>query len=187
MSRKQKPKPRVPRRVAGLSHMVAGPGPSIECGGKVWRVGFNTQDAKGGLEELVRAHVLRNAIKNKRAIGGTEGQEIFDEAEKKILQGHYLAFEKGWQETLKSSAGTILYLLSLLREHHPDATEDDARKLLVQEREQSEAAILAVSPSFFSAMAVQNGVTKGDAAEVAASIARDLATAPQEPATATAS
>jgi hypothetical protein len=160
----------------GVTHASASPGPTIhESNGAVWRLGFNDQDAKGRLEELVRSHILRTALKSKRALGGEDGQEIFDSAESKINGGHYLTFRKGWVELLQTPEGGILLFLSLLQEHHPKATVDDAERLLTREQEQADAAFIAVCPDFLTAMAVQKGESPANAPELAAVVARKLA------------
>lgn len=171
MSRKRE---KVPRHVAGVTHMVAGPGPAVEWAGKTWRFGFNHQDAKGRLEELIRAHVVRDALRTKRALGGAEGQEAYDLTDAKVKGGHYLTFARGWAEVLNSPAGVLLYTRSLLQEHHPDVTDDDVRRMLAEEPEQTEAAVAAVSPDFFKAVAVQMGETPETAETIAAELARTL-------------
>ena len=168
----------VPRHVAGVTHMAAAPGPTVQCGGRAWRFGFNDQDAKARLEELIRAHVLRDAIANKKALGGADGAEAYQHTDTLLKQGHYLTFAKGWNEVLGSPVGGVLYPLSLLQHHHPDATEADVVRLLVEEPEQTEAAVRAISPSFWAAVATQKGASAADAATFAAAIAGGWAATP---------
>lgn len=191
MSKSQRKKQQAesePRRAMPVTHMTLSPGPTIHCDGKVWRLGFNTQDAKGRLEELIRGHVVREALKTKRLLGGADGDEVYESRMDKVDCGHYRTFADGWRKILKTPTGSALFLLSLLQHHHPDATEDDARRLLMREHEQTEAAIVAISPDFFGAMAVQMGASPADAPAVAAAVAAELATAvTPEPATGSAS
>lgn len=191
MSRDRDGKKRgVPKRVGAVAPMVGAPPLVHESAtGKVWRVGFNTQDAKGRLEQLVRSHVLRGALADRKALGGKEGEEVYDLARAKLDGGHYITFAPGWREVVDSISGGILYLQSLLQEHHPEATDADALRLLVNEQEQAQAAIVAISPDFFVAMAVQMGVRPEDSAGAAAAIVRglpSLLTPAQAQATATA-
>jgi len=167
---------KVPKNVAGVSHMAAGPGPTVVSGGKTWRLGFNTQDAKGRLEELVRGHVVRDAIKTKRAVGGADGDETYAHTDRLLKQGHYYTFAQGWAEIIQSPVGAVMFLMSLLQEHHPDATEADAMRLLADEPEQIEAAVSAVSPDFFAAAAVQRGVRPEDAVKVSRAVAASIET-----------
>lgn len=175
VSSKRKRAEKVPRRVPGVAAMVGTPPTIHEASGKVWRVGFNTQDAKGRLEEAIRSHIIRNALKAKRLLGGDEGEEVYDAAIEKIDGGHYLTFALGWRKTLRSDSGAILYLYSLLQEHHPDVTEVDAERLLRTESEQTHAAIRAISPDFWVAMAIQKGESPANAPALAAAIVSELA------------
>lgn len=158
-----------------VTHTTLSPGPTVVLDGKTWRIGFNTQDAKARLEELMRSHVVREALKNKRAVGGPDGEELFAAKMKQVEGGHYLSFAEGWRDLLRTPVGGTLYLLSLLQEHHPDATESDARRLLVQESEQTTAALTAITPDFLAAAAVQMGVNPGDAPGLVAAVVADLA------------
>lgn len=143
--------------------MVSHPGPTVLCGGKTWRLGFNDQDAKGRLEELVRSHVLREALKDRDAIGGEEGEADYQKVKTQLRQGHFLTFEKGWLDLLNSPLGNVLFLLSLLQHNHPDATDADAFRLFREEPDQTQAAIEVVAPHFFREAAIQLG-SKPDAA-----------------------
>lgn len=158
----------------GIQRMVAHPGPTVASEGVTWRLGFNDQDAKGELEELIRAYVLRDALKNKRALGGKEGEDDYEATRAQIRRGHFHTFEKGWLDVVNSPVGAVLFLQSLLRRHHPDVTEGDARALLVREREQTEAAVEVVAPDFFKAMAVGKGLKPADAEKFAAAVVAGL-------------
>lgn len=175
MSRKKPP--RAPRHVAGVQQVAATP-PTVHHDGRVWRLGFNTQDAKGRLEELFRSHVVRDAIKTKRLLGGADGDEHYRLTDTLLKQGYYKTFAKGWVELLNSPEGALLYVLSLLQEHHPDTTADEVAALLAAEPEQVEAAVLAVSPDFFEAVAVQMKATPGAAREFARTVAARMTAAP---------
>lgn len=165
-------RPKVPREVAGVTHMTASPGPTVvEAGGRVWRLGFNDQDAKARLEELIRGHVIRDALATKRAVGGPDGEAHYRDAASRVEGGEYLTFAPGWARLMGQPAGSLLFLLSLLQEHHPDATADDVRRLSVAEPEQCEAAVRAVAPDFFAAAALQMGLAPGAAAGLAAEMA----------------
>lgn len=157
-----------------MSQIIASPGPTIHHNGKVWRLGFNDQNAKGRLEELIRSHVIRDALQTKRELGGKDGEESYEFTDNKVKKGYYHTFAKGWNEILNSSVGAVLYMLSLLQKHHPDATEDDARTLLINEPEQSEAAIVAISPDFLETVAIQMGVSPEKATLAAITIVNDL-------------
>lgn len=179
--RKRKPKVKVPRHVPGVQQVTATP-PTVECGGRTWRLGFNTQDAKGRLEELFRAHVVRDALKTKRLLGGEDGDEAYRETDKLVKQGHYRTFARGWLDLLNSPVGAVLYVLSLAQQFQPDATEDDVLRLMSEEPEQTQAAVESISPDFFRAAAIQVGADLAAADSVAAAV-RSRGTATAEPGT----
>lgn len=179
-----KPK-RGPRRAPSAQYITMSPGPTIEADGATWRLGFNTQNAKGRLEELVRAQVVRDGLRLKRELPPEEGELLWQDTRDSLAAGHYDTFEKGWFRVLKSSVGNRLFLLSLLQKHHPNATEADALHLLTNHRDQVEAALAVVSPDFLHAVARQTaterGATPQDAEAVATGLMRTAAEALKTP------
>lgn len=181
MSRnKQKPgRARRHEFVPSVQQLTGGPGPIIEALGKRWRLGFNDQDAKAALEELIRAYHARRALRDKRNIGGEDGQAIWDEFSGLSARGFYATFGKGWVETLKSQDGVILFLQSLLVKHHQEISETEAREIFASEPEQVVAALEVVAPDFFAAVAVQKGYStdqaKAAAPELAAAMREQIA------------
>jgi hypothetical protein len=174
---RQKPKP--PERVAGVSHALGGPGPTIleRSTGKTWRLGFDNPNAQARLEELVRGHVLREGLRNQAALGGAEGRAAYDRAEEKLRDGYYWTHAEGWSALLKTPAGGVLYLLALLRRHHPEATEADAIRLLAEEPQQAHAALDAISPSFWAALTLKPEADAATVAEYVAAVADGIAAA----------
>lgn len=174
---KQRPGRQKAPATAGVTHMTAGPGPTIleRSAGKEWRLGFDNPNAQGRLEELIRGHVLREALKNQDAVGGEAGRRLYDDAVAKLAGGHYWTYGEGWQAILKTPAGGVLYLLALLRRHHPEAAEADAIRLLAEEQQQSLAALDAISPSFWAAVALKPEAGPAARAEFAAAVAADIA------------
>ncbi len=132
----------------GLTQISGGPGPTVTCDGKVWRFGYNTQNAKAHLEELIRAHVLAESRANDTA-------DEYQETRDRVRGGHYRTFSKGWLNILDSPDGTILYPLSLLKEHHPEATTKDVRRMMAKEPDQFVDALEEVSPDFWRVVAVE--------------------------------
>ena len=174
MSRnKQRPgRAKPPAYVPSVQQLTGSPGPTVEALGKKWRLGFNDQDAKGALEELVRAHHTRRAVREKRTIGGEEGELVWSDFCAIKAQGFYDTFRPGWIATLRSEDGPFLFLQSLLQKHHPDVTLADAQEMMVGEPEQVMAAVEVVAPDFFAAVAIQKGHATEDAKAGAAEIAR---------------
>ncbi|TXH99553.1 MAG: hypothetical protein E6Q76_19585 [Rhizobium sp.] len=172
MSKDRKKKPA--RRQPSAQFIAGHPGPTIEAGSKTWRLGFNTQNAKARLEELIRAHVTREGLKLKRDVGGEDGDEVWQEYRDSLASGHYDTFGPGWFKVLKSLVGNKLFLLSLLQKHHPDATESDALDLLANHRDATEAALNVISPDFLSAVAREVATSRGATPQNADAFAADL-------------
>lgn len=171
---KKRGKAREKKWAPSAQYITGDPGPTITMGSKVWRLGFNTQNAKGRLEELIRTHVVRDALKLRGDIGGEAGEQYWQDARDALAAEHYHTFEKGWFRVLKSNVGNRLFLLSLLQKHHPDATEADALALLTQESEQTEQAMAVVSPTFICAAARQIAIERGAAEDKADAIAKTM-------------
>lgn len=162
-------KPKQPKTAPGVTQIVAGPCPTVTCDGKVWKIGFNTQSAKAGLEQLIRSHVLTQA----RADGPEEYKETRDLAH----GGHYRTFEKGWLSILNSPDGAVLYLQSLLQKHHPEATFGDAIRLLSAEGDAVADALAEVSPNFFRVAAAEWAREKRVDETKAAAVGEEIASA----------
>ena len=64
--------------------------------------------------------------------------------------GDYKTFGAGWQRIIQHPGNAHLFLLSLLREHHPEATELDSQTLAMQAQELVAAALVRVVPRFFA-------------------------------------
>lgn len=173
MSR-NKQKPGMPRRdfIPSVQQIAGSPGPTVDALGKTWRLGFNDQNAKGALEELIRAYVIRRELPTKRALGGEEGERYWQEEVKPLLdRGYYDTFGRGWLEVLRSTDGTILFFQSLLLKNHPGTTQEQAREIFAVEPEQVIEAVGVVSPDFFAAVAIQVGHSTDQAKEAAPKIA----------------
>lgn len=180
MSKDRSKKPaRAPKRAPSAQFVAGHPGPVIEAGDKTWRLGFNTQNAKARLEELIRAHVVRDALKLKRDVGGADGEQVWQEYSDSLAAGHYDTFGPGWFRVMKSLTGNRLFLLSLLQRHHPDATEADAAHLLANHRDATEAALAVISPDFLRAVARQTAADRGATPHSADAFAAELLAAAQ--------
>lgn len=169
MSRKQR------RPAPPVAQITAGAGPTVTAAdGRVYRLGFNTQDAKARLESLVCDHVTLEAVRRKRRLGGADGDEAFAAVQALIDAGHYSTLERGWLTVLHSADGAILFPLALLQEHHPEMTAAQARELFAAEPEQVRAALGRVAPDFFHAVLVQVSRAKGLGPDRAAATARQV-------------
>lgn len=164
-------------RTPSVQQLAGAPGPTVEGLGGVWRLGFNDQNAKGALEELVRAHFVRRELPLKRALPAAEGERYWrDEVRPLLDSGYYDTFGAGWVATLRSPEGVLLFLQSLLLKHHPGVTFAEARDLFAAEPEQVMAAVEVVAPDFFGRAAVEMGYGTEDAEKGGAAVADALRT-----------
>lgn len=197
MSRnKQKPgKPKKNGFAPSVQMLVSSPGPGFDALGKKWRLGFNDQNAKGALEELIREHVIRRELPVKKRLGPELGDMYWrSEVAPLLAEGYYSTFGPGWLATLKSPDGVILFVQSLLMKNHPDASAELVQEMLGDAPEQMMAAVEVVAPDFFAAVAVQMGYSTEDARKAAPQIAaaikdniaaykREIEPTPPEPVT----
>lgn len=163
MSSRKKDKAHRPpylKEAPSMTALTGEPGPTIVEGGKTWRLGFATQKAKARLENLFREYAVRDATENESP---QEAQAVRDMAR----GGHYRTLEAGWVVMLQSPAGQVLYLLSFLQQHHPDATYADAMRIARKEPQQVQDAMTEISPDFFKAVAREVAAERGlDADEI---------------------
>jgi hypothetical protein len=167
-----------------IASLRAGPAPTIkeyEADGRrvinTWRLGWNTTDAKAHLEMVIVSELTRLAIKRMKQLGGQEGAEYFDLFQSRVDTGSYHTFAPGWRHVMAGLDASWLFLLSLLLEHQPDATPEDAKRLLADEPEQVGVAVGGIAPDFFAAVAVQakdRDVPEDQAVEAGRAIAAAL-------------
>jgi hypothetical protein len=128
---------------------AAGGCPEIILGGKTWKIGHPTQRAKGVLEELVVSKAVAEIIALKRLLPAEQYSEMFKSLREAIESGDYHTGGTSWAKIALTGLNAHLFLLALLRENHPEATEEDARKLAISEPEQVQLALARVVPGFF--------------------------------------
>lgn len=138
----------------GLQQMLgaAGACPEIHCDGKVWKVGHPTQRAKAELERLAVAAALDEVRSLKNVIPPDAYQEMFGEVTRQITAKEFRTWGPGWQRSVFGASSAHLFLTSLLRECHPNATPADALRLTQECPEEVTAALAQVVPGFLSVL-----------------------------------
>ena len=126
----------------------AGACPEITALGKTWKIGHPTQRAKAVLEQLVVASAVAEVRQLKDVLPPDAYAETFRELTDAIASRHYKTWGAGWQRIVWGPRSGYLFLLSLLREHHPTATEDDVAALAGAAPEEVTAALIEVTPNF---------------------------------------
>lgn len=131
----------------------AGALPEIHWAGKVWKIGFPTQRAKAALEELAAARAVSEVVALKAALEPAAYAEMFAAVRRAIGAKEYRTWGAGWASAVNGPDGGTLFLLSLLRERHADATEADARGLAEACPDEVAAALDRVIAPFFDLLA----------------------------------
>jgi hypothetical protein len=127
---------------------AAGACPEIVFNGKVWRIGHPTQKAKSCLETLALAKGSEGIAALKNAIDATAYKEYFESHKADVQNGQYMTWGEKWHEIVFSGKNTHLFLLSLMRTLHPEASETDAILLAVNKPEEVQLALVQVVPDF---------------------------------------
>jgi hypothetical protein len=144
------------------------PPPEVTHGGRAWKIGHPTQLAKAELEKLV----VQVAEQNLADLKGVLSPASYAAKEKR-LDG--LVFARAWQtwgelwsETMNGPQSFPLFLLSLMRPHHPAATVADAEALWLGANRACRNALVMVLPGFFDLLASTLPAEAGDRQRAAA-------------------
>ncbi len=137
----------------------AGPCPVVECRGKTWQVGWPTQRAKAQLEFLVVQQAKANLESLRPVLSAADWKAEQDSLTAAIRGGHWKTWGSLWQNVCDGPDTNNLFLASLLRERHPDATLGDAEVLWVESAEQVKDALAQVVPLFFALLVTRLSAT----------------------------
>lgn len=107
----------------------AGPCPVVQYKGRAWHIGWPTQNAKGTLEGLVYQVSRQNIEDMKPFMSPAEYAEERAALRVALHAGQHKTWGELWTAVQRGPDSNTLFLLSLLREKHPDATLADARAL----------------------------------------------------------
>ncbi len=131
----------------------AGGCPVVEANGTAWKIGHPVQAAKKFLEDLildgVETDLLAGKARNPAAFAAAWESHMADRRRRRYAT---LTGDLWMEQALDPQRGPVLLLASLLRCHHPGATEDDALALLAAEPERVQAAMARVLPDFFETL-----------------------------------
>lgn len=129
---------------------AAGACPEIALDGKTWRIGHPSQRSKPQLEKLVVAHATAEILALEGLLEPAQFARFFESHKSDVISGTYRTWGAGWQKIALAPANIHMFLLALLRENHPEATEKDARALIVHNRHEVELALAQTVPAFFT-------------------------------------
>jgi hypothetical protein len=128
----------------------AGPCPTISYLGKTWSVGWPTQRAKAELEFLVVKAAKRNLELLRPVLGENEYRAEEKELKLALQGGHWKTWGPLWNAVNGGPDTNTFFLLSLLRERHPEATFEDAEGMWLTATDAVREAFMLVVPSFYT-------------------------------------
>lgn len=167
---------------AGPALGAAGPCPAIDYAGKSWAVGHPTQRAKAELELLVIDAAQRNIDQRKGRLSKDQYEAKCAALDLQVQGGHHRTWGPLWRAVNAGPDGTKLFLLSLLREHQPDATFADVDGMFRDAGRQTTRALAVVMPIFFSLLVTEMPVGPEErAAKLADLLTEYAAQTPSEP------
>lgn len=140
---------------AGVGPVLGAHGacPAIDYAGKTWSVSWPTQRAKAELEILVAATAFANLEQLASVLPPERYKAKCAELDAQIYAGQHRSWGALWSAVNSGPDGTPLFLLSLLKIKHPEATITDARKMWRDVNRQVNLALAQVIPGFFTILA----------------------------------
>lgn len=142
----------IPEPVAeGVGPALGGKGapcPEITFCGVNWKVGWPTQEAKLWHELLVAKHAEDEELAMAKVRTPEELAGRLRRLEMDVRAGQHRVFGAIWSATVDGPDGMPLFLLSLLKEHHPKATFADAKVLWGACTREVRSALAQVIPPF---------------------------------------
>ena len=155
---------------------AAGACPEIPLDGRVWRVGHPTQRAKAALEEFAASAAVNEVLSLKGVLPAAAYSELWAQTARDVQGRSFRTWGPGWQRVVFDPLNAHLFLWSLLRECHPDATEADAKRLMAAEPERVSLALARVVPDFFRLLLAGLSLTADQQTQAEAALAAFAAT-----------
>lgn len=161
----------------GLELGDAGPAPVVTYRKKSWKVGFPTQKAKAELEGLTIIAARRNLAQSKPYFDAESYKREEEMLRAAIQGGYWKTWGSLWQSVNSGPDSNTLFLLSLLKQNHPEATWEDAEGMWAEEAEQVKDAMAQVIPSFYAILVKAMPGTPENRAEILAKSVAEFLTA----------
>lgn len=128
---------------------ASGACPEIRLNGKTWRVGHPTQKAKAELETIIVSQAFAEVKALRDVLPPDDYRDLYADTASKVRAKAFRTWGDEWERYALGATHAHLFLLSLLRENHPDATEADALALLASCGEEVQLALGQVVADFF--------------------------------------
>jgi hypothetical protein len=119
---------------------------------KTWLVSWPTQKAKTRLNNLFIGMAEQNVNESSAGLSPARRAQADKDFSEAMRRGDYKTWGAGWLAEYQTPRGQVMFLLSLLQEKHPTATEADAIALFRDKGGEVTRALLRVAPPFFSLM-----------------------------------
>lgn len=150
------------------------PPPEVTFAGKAWKIGHPTQRAKAELEKLV-VEVSEQAMADlKGVISAAKYKAREERLDALVFSRQWQTWGTLWSEVINGPLSFPLFLLSLLRPHHPAATVKDAESLWLGANRPCRNALVMVLPGFFALLTATLPGEAEDQREAAAAWSREI-------------
>jgi hypothetical protein len=161
---------------------AAGEPATIDWNGKTYKLAPLTYGAVTRTEMLVAKSVSAELESMRGELPDGQFRRLEADLTAKLLGRAHRAGGALFTEVMSSADGQVMYLLALLREHHPDATETDARRMMADVPDRVERAILLVTPDFLRLVAATKGADPRRVQAALDQLSRSTGSSPGSPA-----
>jgi hypothetical protein len=144
---------RHPSAGGSITDVLGDAGPPVtvtDPAGKVWTVGFPTQRAKARYEQLVLDREKKIVLAQKAILPPDDYERRVDKLAEQVNERAFVTGKPLWLKHATTPVGWLVWVQSLLAEHHPDVTFEQTRELLGTTADDVRLALGLVVPSFFA-------------------------------------
>ncbi len=138
---------------------ASGAPPTVTSNGKTWKVGYPTGGAKDRLEKLIVADAWENIQAAKLGVPEVD-DEMVKSFHTSVRNREYRTGGSLWSAAFSRLDGQVKFYLSLIQEHHPEATAEDVVALMADQPDEFMTAMEIVTPRFFFVVAEAMGLPK---------------------------
>lgn len=152
----------------GIGPALGGKGapcPTVTFCKVTWKIGWPTEEARLWLELLIAQYAEDGLKERKRTKSAVDYAKSEADLERDLAAGYHRTFGQLWNKTVDGPDGMPLCLLSLLKEHQPDATLKDAKVLWGSAARQVRIALAQVVPNFAAVLVEDNPLIHQDERE----------------------
>lgn len=123
---------------------------SVESDGVRWTFGFPTQAAKDRLEKLVFGEEKRIVLAQEDILTPAKFEARVDRLAAQSNERQFATGGPLWLKHAVGPGGMVLWVQSLLMEHHPRVTKEEAVKLIGENRHEVKLTLSVIVPPFFA-------------------------------------